>query len=226
MAPEAFRTEVRAFVAGLLPPGWTGVGALPEDAAATFRAHARAALAERGWVAPAWPVEYGGAGLGAAELVVLVEELTGAGVPFGSDNDAFGISMLGNTMLRWSDPPLLSRFLPRIVSGEYVFAQGFSEPGAGSDLASLALRAERDGDEWVLHGQKLWSSGAHKANWMFVLARTNRDVAAHRGITMLLVPLDQPGVDVRPIRNITGESDFNEVFFDGARTGAGLVVGE
>jgi alkylation response protein AidB-like acyl-CoA dehydrogenase len=226
MESAAFRAEVRAFVADLVPPGGTGVGALPEDEAATFRARARAALAERGWVAPIWPVEYGGAGLGPAEFIVLVDELTGAGIPFGSDNDAFGISMLGNTMLRWSAPELLSRFLPRIVSGEYVFAQGFSEPGAGSDLASLALRAERDGDEWVLHGQKLWSSGAHKANWMFILARTNRDVPTHRGITMLLVPLDQAGVDVRPIRNITGETDFNEVFFDGARTEAGLVVGE
>jgi alkylation response protein AidB-like acyl-CoA dehydrogenase len=221
-----FRESVRRFVADLVPAGWRGIGALADDAHAAFRERARAALAERGWVAPAWPVEYGGAGLGAAELVVLVEELTGAGVPFGSDNDAFGISMLGNTMLRWSEPDLLRRFLPRIVSGEYVFAQGFSEPGAGSDLASLALRAEPDGDRWVLNGQKLWSSGAHRANWMFVLARTNTTVAPHRGISMLLVPLDQPGIDIRPIRNITGDADFNEVFFDDASTERGLVVGE
>jgi alkylation response protein AidB-like acyl-CoA dehydrogenase len=223
---ETFRAAVRAFVADLVPPGWSGVGGLDEAARTEFRARARAALAERGWLAPAWPVEYGGAGLSATELVTLVEELTGAGVPFGSDNDAFGVSMLGNTMLRWSSPDLLRRFLPRIVSGEYVFAQGFSEPGAGSDLASVALRAEPDGDRWVLNGQKLWSSGAHRANWMFVLARTNPGAARHRGITMLLVPLDQPGIDVRPIRNITGDTDFNEVFFDGATTERGLVVGE
>jgi alkylation response protein AidB-like acyl-CoA dehydrogenase len=223
---ETFRAAVRAFVADLVPPGWSGVGSLDETARTEFRARARAALAERGWLAPAWPVEYGGAGLSATELVILVEELTGAGVPFGSDNDAFGVSMLGNTMLRWSSPDLLRRFLPRIVSGEYVFAQGFSEPGAGSDLASVALRAEPDGDRWVLHGQKLWSSGAHRANWMFVLARTNPGAARHRGITMLLIPLDQPGIDVRPIRNITGDTDFNEVFFDGATTERGLVVGE
>ncbi|HEX4252259.1 MAG TPA: acyl-CoA dehydrogenase family protein [Pseudonocardia sp.] len=223
---DEFRAEVREFIAGLVPPGWRGIGALSRDEHAEFLVAARAGLAERGWVAPAWPREYGGAGLGAGELVVLVEELTGAGVPFSSDNDAFGISMLGNTMLRMASPELCRRFLPKIVSGEYVFAQGFSEPGAGSDLAGLALRAEPDGDRWVLNGQKLWSSGAHRANWMFVLARTNPAAAPHRGISMLLVPLDQPGVDVRPIRNLTGDADFNEVFFDNATTELDLVVGE
>ena len=223
---EVFRSRVREFVSATVPADWRGIGGLDEAAGARFRCEVRAALAERGWVAPMWPVEYGGAGLTAADMVVLVEELSAAGIPFGSDNDAFGISMLGNTMLRWSPTHLLRRFLPRIISGEYVFAQGFSEPGAGSDLAALALRAEPDQDRWVLTGQKLWSSGAHLANWMFVLARTNRDAPAHRGISMLLVPLDQPGVEIRPIRNITGDTDFNEVFFDGAVTDRELVVGE
>jgi alkylation response protein AidB-like acyl-CoA dehydrogenase len=223
---EVFRAAVRDFVRELVPSDWRGIGGLDRDAREAFHTTTRAALAERGWVAPNWPVEYGGAGLGPAEVVILAEELSAAGIPFGSDNDAFGISMLGNTMLRWSKPELLQRFLPKIVSGEYVFAQGFSEPGAGSDLASLSLRAERDGDRWVLHGQKLWSSGAHLANWMFVLARTNRDAPPHRGISMLLVPIDQPGVEVRPIRNVTGDTDFNEVFFDGAVTDHDLVVGD
>ena len=223
---DAFRAEVRRFIAGLVPPGWQGIGALSDDEHVAFRVAVRAGLAERGWVAPAWPTEYGGAGLGASELIVLVEELAGAGVPFSSDNDAFGISMLGNTMLLMASAELCARFLPKIVSGEYVFAQGFSEPGAGSDLAGLALRAEPDGERWVLNGQKLWSSGAHRANWMFVLARTNPTAAPHRGISMLLVPLDQPGVDVRPIRNLTGDADFNEVFFDNASTELDLVVGE
>jgi alkylation response protein AidB-like acyl-CoA dehydrogenase len=225
-AVGAFRVSVREFIADLVPPDWRGIGGLDHQARDEFRQMTRAALAERGWVAPNWPSEYGGAGLGPAQVVVLAEEMSAAGVPLGSDNDAFGIGMLGNTMLRWSKPELLKRFLPRIVSGEYVFAQGFSEPGAGSDLAALALRAERDGNRWVLNGQKLWSSSAHLANWMFVLARTNRDVAAHRGISMLLVPLDQAGVEVRPIRNIGGETDFNEVFFDNAITDGDLVVGE
>lgn len=221
-----FRAEVRAFVADLVPAGWQGVGALSQDERAAFTARTRATLAEAGWLAPAWPKRFGGGGLSPAHLVVLVEELTGAGIPYGSDNDAFGIGMLGNTMLRHANEGLTERFLPRIVSGEYVFAQGFSEPGAGSDLASLTLRARRDGDRWVLNGQKLWSSGAHKANWMFVLARTNTDAQRHKGISMLLVPLTQPGVTVRPIRNITGDTDFNEVFFDDATTDADLVVGD
>ncbi|MET8213965.1 acyl-CoA dehydrogenase family protein [Streptomyces sp. NPDC005373] len=223
---ERFRASVRAFVASLTPPGWRGIGALAPIEREEFQEMTRAALAERGWVAPAWPAECGGAGHGPTELVILVEEFTAAGIPFGSDNDEFGVTMLSNTMLRWSDPALLRRFLPRIASGEYVFAQGFSEPGAGSDLASLALRAERADNRWVLNGQKLWSSGAHRANWMFVLARTNRDAPAHRGISMLLVPLDQPGIEIRPIRNLTGETDFNEVFFDDATTEFNLVVGE
>ncbi len=222
---EAFRTDVREFVASQLTADARGIGTLDGAEYDAFRGRIRSELTARGWLAPSWPTEYGGAGLSAAELVVLVEELTGAGIPFGSDNDSFGISMLGNTMLQWSEPALLERFLPRILAGEYVFAQGFSEPGAGSDLASLALRAEIDGDRWVLNGQKLWSSGAHVANWMFVLARTDREAAPHRGISMLLVPLDQPGVEIRPIRNLTGETDFNEVFFDNATTEAELVIG-
>lgn len=223
---EAFRASVRELIAGLVPPDRQGIGALDDAARAKLRASVRAALAERGWLAPAWPVEYGGAGMSASEAVVLADELAAAGIPSSSDNDVFGISMLGNTMLRWAKPELLQRFLPKIISGEYVFSQGFSEPGAGSDLASLALRAEPDGDRWVLTGQKLWSSGAHLANWMFVLARTSPEAAPHRGISMLLVPLDQPGIEIRPIRNITGDTEFNEVFFDGAVTDRELVVGQ
>jgi alkylation response protein AidB-like acyl-CoA dehydrogenase len=223
---EAFRASVKEFLRDLLPVDWRGVGGLDFKSRAEFRRDVREKLVERRWVAPAWPVEYGGAGLSAAELVVLVEEFAAAGIPYGSDNDVFGVSMLGNTMLRWSEPALLERFLPKIISGEYVFSQGFSEPGAGSDLAALALRADLDDGQWVLNGQKLWSSNAHLANWMFVLARTDREATPHRGITMLLVPLDQPGVEIRPIRNITGDTDFNEVFFDDAVTDHGLVVGE
>jgi alkylation response protein AidB-like acyl-CoA dehydrogenase len=221
-----FRTSVRAFITDLVPTGWRGIGDLSGESREEFRIAARAALVQRRWIAPHWPVEYGGGGLGPAELVVLIEELSAVGIPFGSDNDAFGVTMLGNTMLRWCSAELLQRFLPGIVSGEYVFAQGFSEPSAGSDLASLSLRAELDGDRWVLNGQKLWSSDAHRANWMFVLARTDREATRHRGITMLLVPVDQPGIDIRPIRNIGGDTDFNEVFFDRALTARDLVVGE
>jgi alkylation response protein AidB-like acyl-CoA dehydrogenase len=223
---DSFQSAVREFITDLVGPDWRGIGALSREERNQFCKSARTALASRGWVAPNWPVEYGGAGLGPREYVMLAEELSAARIPFGSDSDAFGIGMLGNTMLRWAKPELLQRFLPKICSGEYVFAQGFSEPGAGSDLASLALRAERDGDHWVLNGQKLWSSSAHLANWMFVLARTDREAPRHRGISMLLVRMDQPGVNVRPIRNITGDTDFNEVFFDDAVTDLDLMVGE
>ncbi|WP_317440777.1 acyl-CoA dehydrogenase family protein [Streptomyces collinus] len=220
-----FRASVRDFIAQLVPGDWQGIGALDRPGRREFTARARAALAERGWVAPAWPAEYGGAGLGPTEQIALGEELGRAGIPTGAESDTFGISMLGNTMLRHSPPELCERFLPRIVSGEYVFCQGFSEPGAGSDLAALATRAAREGDRWVINGQKLWSSSAHLANWMFVLARTDPAAPPYRGISMLLVPLDQPGVEIRSIRNLTGEAHFHEVFFADAVTDADLVVG-
>jgi len=181
------------------------------------------ALAERGWIAPHWPTEYGGAGLSAMEEFILHEEMMRARVP---PVNGIGAFLLGPTLLAHGTEAQRAEHLPPIARGERTWAQGFSEPGAGSDLAGLALRAERDGERWVLNGQKLWSSGAHRANWMFVLARTNPAAAPHRGISMLLVPLDQPGVDVRPIRNLTGDADFNEVFFDNATTEADLVVGE
>jgi len=221
-----FRDEVRQFISGLQPADSPPIGSLDDEDYRQFRTQLRAALAARGWIAPLFPTSFGGAGLGPAEQIVLVEELGTAGIPFGSDNDAFGIGMLGNTMLRYCSEDLLMRFLPRIVSGEYVFAQGFSEPNAGSDLAAVALRATLHDDQWVLNGQKLWSSGAHRANWMFVLARTNSAAPPHRGLTMLLVPLHQQGVTVRPIMNLTGDEDFNEVFFDAATTDADLVVGD
>jgi alkylation response protein AidB-like acyl-CoA dehydrogenase len=221
----AFRSQVKDFLHELLPPGFTGIGALPDAERDSFRRQAREALRARGWWAPAWPTEYGGAGLTFEEQYLLYEELIRAGVSVVRDTDGFGISMLGNTMLRWSDDSLCQRFLPRILSGEYVFAQGFSEPDAGSDLAGLSLRATLTDGRWMLNGQKLWSSGAHTANWMFVLARTGEPGSRHRGLTMLLVPLDQSGVEVRPIRNLNDETDFNEVFFTNATTDEELVVG-
>jgi alkylation response protein AidB-like acyl-CoA dehydrogenase len=157
--------------------------------------------------------------------VVLMEELARAGVPFGEHTDLFGIKMLGSTLLRWGTARQRDRFLPRILSGADRWCQGFSEPGAGSDLASLAARARLAGPEWVIDGQKTWTSVAHRANWIFLLARTDPRARGHAGLSFLLCPLDQPGVEIRPIRQASGDSDFNEVFFTGARTGADLVVG-
>jgi alkylation response protein AidB-like acyl-CoA dehydrogenase len=134
--------------------------------------------------------------------------------------------MVGNTLVRWGSDEQKRHFLPRILSGEDRWCQGYSEPEAGSDLASLRTRAVRDGDEWVLNGQKIWTSRAREANWIFVLARTDPHAAKHKGITFLLVPLDQDGIEIRPIRMLSGESEFNEVFFTDARTAAENVVGE
>ncbi|MFD3312054.1 acyl-CoA dehydrogenase family protein [Streptomyces sp. NPDC058694] len=222
---EAFRTEVKAFLADALPTGWKGIGALDEEAAWAFARDWRRRLAERGLLSLTWPEEFGGRGLSKLHQVVLMEELALAGVPFGLPQDTFGVKMLANTLLRWGTEDQKRHFLPRILSGEDTWCQGYSEPDAGSDLASLRTRAVRDGGEWVIDGQKVWTSGAHHSDWIFVLARTDPDASKHRGISFLLVPLDQPGVEVRPFRMMSGQLHFNEVFFNGARTRADLVVG-
>ncbi len=230
---ESFRAEVRTVLAEELPPGWPGVGAIAgRQDAERFAAQWRQTLYRRGLLGITWPPEYGGRGLSRLHQVVLMEELARAGVPFGEHTDLFGIKMLGSTLLRWGTPEQKRRFLPRILSGEDRWCQGFSEPGAGSDLASLATRAtlikgdgEVAGGEWVIDGQKVWTSVAHRANWIFLLVRTDPQARGHRGISFLLCPLDQPGIEIRPIRQLTGDSDFNEVFFTGARTPADLVVG-
>ena len=222
---ETFRTEVKGFLAEALPPDWKGIGALDEEAAWSFARDWRHLLAEHRYLSLTWPEQYGGRGLSKLHQVVLMEELALAGVPFGLPQDTFGVKMLANTLLRWGTDEQRGHFLPRILSGEDTWCQGYSEPDAGSDLASLTTRAVRDGDEWVIDGQKVWTSGAHHSDWIFVLARTDRDAPKHRGISFLLVPLDQPGVEVRPFRMMSGQLHFNEVFFDGARTRANLVVG-
>jgi len=223
---EAYRRGVRRFLSEHLPAGWRGLGGLSPDEVPGFVAWWRETLRDHGFLAVSWPAEYGGGGLGPLEEVVLAEELTRAGVPGGGPNDSFGIQMVGNTILTCGTEQQRRHFLPRIVSGEDRWCQGYSEPDAGSDLANLSCRAVRDGDEWVIDGQKIWTSAAHLANWMFLLVRTDPGAPKHRGITFLLVPMGQPGVEVRPIRMITGQSEFNEVFFTGARTALGNVVGE
>ena len=222
---EAYRDKIRAFLGEHLPADWKGIGALPPDAARAWATDWRVTLYENGLVAAAWPKEYGGGGLTPLEQVVLAEEFARAGVPSGSRNDGFGIQMVGNTILRWGTEAQKKYFLPRIISGEHVWCQGYSEPGAGSDLANLGTRAVLDGDEWVINGQKIWTSAAQTANWIFVLTRTDPDAPKHKGITFLLVPMGQPGVEVRPIRMLTGASEFNETFFTDARTSRENVVG-
>ena len=222
---EAFRVRVRAFLSEQLPAGWAGMGALDEDERERFRATWRQTLAEHGMLAVSWPVEYGGAGLTLVEQVVLTEEFAKAGAPQGSENDTFGIGMLGNTLIHLGTEQQRRHYLPRILSGEHRWCQGYSEPDAGSDLAGLRCAAVLDGDEWVINGQKTWTSSGHTADHIFVLARTDLIAPKHKGISFLLVPMDQPGVEVRPIRNMAGYALFNEVFFTDARTASHEVVG-
>ncbi len=225
-AAESFREKIQAFLAEHLPSGWTGIGALDRDAASAFTAGWREVLRDNQLLAASWPTEYGGAGLTPLESVIMAEEFEKAGVPTGGSNDVFSIQMVGNTIIQWGTEEQKQHFLPRIISGQDVWCQGYSEPNAGSDLANLGCRAQLDGDEWVINGQKIWTSAGHLANWIFVLTRTEPEAPKHRGITFLLCPMEQAGVEVRPITMLNGESDFNEIFLTDARTPKEHVVGE
>ncbi|MBA2609665.1 MAG: acyl-CoA dehydrogenase family protein [Actinobacteria bacterium] len=223
---EEYRAKMRAFLDANLPADWHGVGAVTNEEADEFVAKWRVTLANNNLLAVSWPTEYGGAGLSSLEQVVLAEEFAKAGVPTGGPNDVFGIQMIGNTLLQWGTEEQKKHFLPRILSNEDTWCQGYSEPNAGSDLANLGCKAEADGEEWVINGQKIWTSAGHLADWIFVLARTDPEAPKHKGITFLLVPMTQPGVEVRPIKMMSGESEFNEVFFDDARCPIENVVGQ
>jgi alkylation response protein AidB-like acyl-CoA dehydrogenase len=227
---EAFRREVR----DVLEEGLSGEFAPirgrggPGDEHACFdeRLAWERHLGAHGWTCVGWPVEHGGRGLSLRRQVVYFEEYARARAP--GRLGIVGEGLLGPTVIAFGTPEQQRRFLPPIVAGDELWCQGYSEPNAGSDLANIATRAERDGDEWVVHGQKVWTSLAHWADWCFVLARTSPPAdprRRHTGISYLLVPMRQPGVEIRPIVQMTGDSEFNEVFFDGARTAASNVVG-
>ena len=179
---EAYREKVQAFLAEKLPADWAGIGRLEGDAVARVRRRGGAACCTRPATSrPGWPVEYGGGGLSPLEQVIIAEEFAKAGVPTGGPNDVFGIQMLGNTLLLWGTEEQKRHYLPRILSGEDRWCQGYSEPNAGSDLGSLGLRAELDGDQWVLNGQKIWTSAGHLADHIFTLARTDPDAPEAQG---------------------------------------------
>ncbi|MCX2932530.1 acyl-CoA dehydrogenase [Mycobacterium sp. CVI_P3] len=222
---ETFRAEIRAFLAEQLPPEWTGPGALPPGEREELRHRWRKVLADRGLVAVSWPEQYGGGGLSALEQAVLAEEFARAGAPEREENDMLGIDLLGNTLIALGTEEQKKHFLPRILSGEDRWCQGFSEPDAGSDLASVRTRAVLDGDEWTINGQKIWTSAGPSANWIFVLARTDPAAPKHKGLSILLVPVDQPGVVVRPIVNAAGHASFSEVFLTDARARGADVLG-
>ncbi|HEY6792076.1 MAG TPA: acyl-CoA dehydrogenase family protein [Trebonia sp.] len=180
-------------------------------------------LGEGGWIGLGWPVEDGGRGLPWSQQVIFYEEYARAGAPGRVGH--MGEQLLGPALLMFGTPAQKARFLPGILSGTQMWCQGYSEPEAGSDLAAVRTRAELRDAEWHVSGQKVWTSLAHVAGWCFVLARTDPEAERHRGLSYLLVPMHQPGVEIHPIASITGTSEFNEVFFDDARAAAGDIVG-
>ena len=182
------------------------------------------ALAEEGWLSPVWPVKHGGMGLNPAKHMIYVEEWGRLGCPRIPDH---GLGLIGPLLIEHGTEEQKEYYLPKILTGEHVWCQGYSEPNSGSDLASLRTAAVCDGDDFVVNGQKIWTTLAHCANWIFALVRTSRDEKVRqKGITVLLIDMTTPGVKVRPIANLRGETDFCEVFFDNVRVPAGNVVGE
>ena len=224
----SFREEVASWLAehltGRFAPlvGTGGPGREHENV--ELRLEWEQELAAGGWIGIAWPKEVGGRGCSIDEQVVFYEEYAKAGGPARINH--LGEQLAGPTIIAYGTQEQKDRFLPGILAGTELWCQGYSEPGAGSDLAGVRTKATLVDGEWHVDGQKVWTSLAHLAQWCFVLARTDPASSRHKGLSFLLVPMDQPGVEVRPIVQLTGTSEFNEVFFDGARTAADNVVGE
>jgi 3-oxocholest-4-en-26-oyl-CoA dehydrogenase alpha subunit len=220
---ESFRAEVRTFLRSELPDDWDfDPFELTEDKWDFARDFTKK-LAGKGWVAPAWPQEYGGQGMPYMKQVVLSEEIAYHRAP---NTSLIGVTYAGPTVIVYGNEEQKKQFLPGITSGEIVWCQGYSEPNAGSDLASLQTRAVKDGDDYIINGTKIWSSNAHKANWCFFLARTDMDAPKHKGITYFMTPMDTPGISVRPLVNMADEHVFNEIVFDNVRVPVKYLVGE
>ncbi|MET3960133.1 alkylation response protein AidB-like acyl-CoA dehydrogenase [Marmoricola sp. OAE513] len=225
---KAFRTEVRTWLndhlvgdfAALKGLGGSGKDLEAHDERLAWDRH----LAEHRWTCIGWPTEYGGRGLSLMQQVIFHEEYARANAPARVNH--FGEELIGPTLIHFGTPEQKDRFLPGMRSVETLWCQGYSEPNAGSDLANIATKARLEGDEWVVDGQKVWTSLAQFADWIFVLARTEPGSKRHQGLSFLLMPLDQDGIEIRGIEQLTGGAEFNEVFFTGARTAADLVVGE
>ena len=223
-ADEDFRKEIRSWLEEHLPDGWFEAGF--ELSSADRKAFNEAwphTLFEGGWICATWPTEYGGKGLSTMQGVVLTEEFARAKAPLRAD--FFGDTLVGPTILQWGTEEQKKEFLPKILNGTMRWCQGFSEPNSGSDLASLKTTAVLDGDEWIINGQKVWTTQGHHANYCFLLTRTDPESPKHKGISYLLVPMNQPGVEVRGITQPDGTAEFCEVFFDNARCPKDYVVG-
>ncbi len=224
----AFRDEVLEFLGEQLPPGWADLSEGPaEDGAANrerweFTRGFHRALADRGWLTLGWPVEHGGAGAGPVRQAMFNETMAHHRAPVYNQ----GVDRVGPTIIMYGSDEQKEYFLPRIRGADIQWCQGFSEPGSGSDLASLQTRAQRDGDDYIINGQKIWTSGAQHADWIFMLARTEPDAPKHRGISFFLVDMKTPGITVRPLVNMANRHHFNEVFFEDVRVPATNMVGD
>ena len=226
----AFRSEVKKVIEEGLPDAYKEKGGdwVQDRKSDNPETRQRAldwqsVLAERGWVAPHWPSEYGGAGLSPVEQFIFKQEMTLADAPAVGGQ---GVSQLGPTLIVHGTDEQKTEHLPKILSGEVNWQQGYSEPGSGSDLASLQTRAVRDGDDYVVNGQKIWTSGAQYADWLYVLTRTDPEAPKHRGISFLLMQMGIPGLSIRPLIDMSGHHHFNETFFEDVRVPASNVVGE
>jgi alkylation response protein AidB-like acyl-CoA dehydrogenase len=216
----SFRDELRAWFDAHDP------GPEPErdeDTNYNWRRDFQRELARGGWAAVHWPEEYGGRGATLTESAIFFEELGRSGAPLPAN--VLGLLLAGPTIMTWGTPEQKERYLNPILTAEEIWCQGFSEPDAGSDLAAIKTRAVKDGDDWLISGQKVWTSGAQYSKWCMLVARTDTEVAKHKGLTYFLMDMEQEGVQVRPLRQITGEPEFNELFIDGARIPDENVLG-
>jgi len=221
---EEFRQEIRTWLETNLPTGWGQPGfEMSAEERKAFNETWPSKLFEGGWICATWPTEYGGKGLTTMQGVVLSEEFARMKAPLRAD--FFGDTLVGPTLLQWGTEEQKKEFLPNILNGKTRWCQGFSEPNSGSDLASLKTTAVLDGDEWVINGQKVWTTGGHHADYCFLLTRTDPDATKHKGISYLLVPMRQEGVEVRGIVQPDGTAEFCEVFFTDARCPKDNVVG-
>ena len=222
---EEFRQEVHGFIEKECPAELRGGGVNIMQEVGNLFAW-RAKLAKRNWVAPAWPKEYGGAGMSIMQQFIYNQETALMRAPPHIFIGGLGVAVVGPTIMHYGSEEQKHEFIPKILSGEHMWCQGFSEPEAGSDLASLKTRAVRDGDDYVINGQKIWTTVAHVSHYMLMLARTDPDAPKHKGISYFLVPMKTPGITVRPLLNMPGQREFNEVFLEDARIPAKNLLGE
>ncbi len=221
---EAFRKRIQEFLKSELKGGdEQGEEIAGTDAEWQFARQFQKKLAAKGWLVPHWPKQYGGSDMGIMEQVIMREEMSYSRAPI---PDIFGTNMLGPILMLYGTDEQKKQHLSGIASGEVMWCQGYSEPGSGSDLASLQTKAVRDGDDYVVNGQKIWTSNAHRADWMFMLVRTDPDAPKHKGISFLLTPTNAPGFSTRPLINMANQHGFNEVFFEDVRVPVQNLVGE